>query len=85
MAFKMKGFPKSVVAKGKEQIYKKEIKQLEGKISKTTNDAERTTLQKRIDDIRDKAAGHGRGDRPYYFKKGFEGVKEDLKIRRKNN
>ena len=91
MAFKMTGSPyakgvyktkatmaymKGAVAKGKEQIYKKEIKQLEDKISKTTNDAEISRLQKRVNDLRDKMAGHKIGDRPSPGEQeGFEGFK----------
>ena len=78
--YKMKGSPMrrnfGVVAKGKKQVYKKEIKQLEDKISKTTNDAEISKLQKRVNDIRDKMAGHKIGDRPTPGEqKGFKGFK----------
>ena len=67
---------RGVLTKGKKQVYKKEIKQLEDKISKTTNDAEISKLQKRVNDIRDKMAGHKIGDRPTPGEQeGFKGFK----------
>ena len=54
------------------------IKQLEDKISKTTNDAEISRLQKRVNDLRDKMAGHKIGDRPSPGEQeGFEGFKSE--------
>ena len=77
MAFKMKGFSglrspmkkEGTVAKGKQQVYKKEIKQLETKLDKMfpnydQNETEITKTYKRINDLRDKMAGHRVGERP---------------------
>ena len=60
---------KGTVAKGKQQVYKKEIKQLEAKLDKLfpnydQNEAEITKTYKRINDLRDKMAGHRIGERP---------------------